>query len=136
VGNGTPPVFFRDLGGRSEAVDRAIGRKAGGPTRPLDAWFEDLSFEESICWAFEVDEGDLEELYWRLSFYELIGRVKLKFGELSARMLCQFTAFAEVVNGIFGKADGDAEQPLVKGEYNDLADAPSFDAALAASTTR
>jgi hypothetical protein len=133
VGDGAPPVFFRDLGGRSEAVGRAIGQQAGpGPTRPLDTWFSDLTFEESLCWAFEIDEGDLEELYWRLSFYELIGRVKLKFGELNARMLCQFTAFAEVVNGVFGKGDSSGESaPLVKGEYNDLADAPSFEAALA-----
>lgn len=58
-------------------------------------------------------------------------RVKLKFGELNARMLCQYTSFGEVVAGLFGKKDDD-DAPLVKGEYNDLADAPSFDAALVA----
>lgn len=63
-------------------------------------------------------------MYWRLSFYELVGRIKLKFGELNARMLCQFTAFADVVNGIFGSGDG-------KEDVVDLADAPSFDSALA-----
>lgn len=56
-------------------------------------------------------------------------RVKLKFGELNARMLCQYTSFGEVVAGLFGKKDDD--EPLVKGEYVDLADAPSFDAAIA-----
>jgi hypothetical protein len=56
--------------------------------------------------------------------------VKLKLGELNARMMCQFTAFAEVVNGVFGdKKSGDGS--LVKGDYTDLADAPSFDAAIA-----
>jgi hypothetical protein len=95
--------FFGISAGGLKQLSRAIGQQAGpGPTRPLDTWFSDLTFEESLCWAFEIDEGDLEELYWRLSFYELIGRVKLKFGELNARMLCQFTAFAEVVNGVFG----------------------------------
>lgn len=85
-----------------------------------------------MCWAFEVDEGDLEELYWRLSFYELVMRVKLKFGELNARMLCQYTSFGEVVAGLFGSKDDGDGPPLVKGEYNDLAEAPSFDAAIAA----
>jgi hypothetical protein len=55
--------------------------------------------------------------------------VKLKLGELNARMLCQFTAFAEVVNGVFGKKESGG--PLVKGEYTDLAEAPSFEAAIA-----
>jgi hypothetical protein len=56
--------------------------------------------------------------------------MKLKFGELNARMLCQYTAFAQVVAGIFGdKQDGPTP---AKGDYTDLAEAPSYDAALAA----
>lgn len=54
--------------------------------------------------------------------------MKLKLGELNARMLCQYTCFAEVVGSIFGKSE---DAPLRKGEFNDLADAPSFEAALA-----
>jgi hypothetical protein len=57
--------------------------------------------------------------------------MKLKFGELNARMLCQYTAFAEVVSGIFGDKKETNTMPT-KGEYVDLAEAPSYDAALAA----
>lgn len=56
--------------------------------------------------------------------------MKLKFGELNARMLCQFTSFAEVVNGIFGSEKAD-DAPLAKGEYNDLAASGSYDNAIA-----
>lgn len=55
--------------------------------------------------------------------------MKLKLGELNARMLCQFTAFAEVVNGVF--SDGKSGGSLIEGEYTDLAKAPSFEQAIA-----
>lgn len=55
--------------------------------------------------------------------------MKLKFGELNARMLCQYTAFAEVVGGIFGSKK--AETGPVSGEYEDIAQGASFEAALA-----
>lgn len=69
-------------------------------------------------------------MYWRLSFYELISRVKLKVGELNARMLCQYTAFAEVVNAALGGSKQSSGHPQ-KGEFNDLAQGPSFEAAIA-----
>jgi hypothetical protein len=57
--------------------------------------------------------------------------VKLKLGELNARMLCQYTAFAEVVSGIFGKKDEAGGKPLIEGKYTDLSKAHSFEQALA-----
>lgn len=67
-------------------------------------------------------------MYWRLSFYELTSRIKLKLGELSTVALCNYTAFAEVARAALGGGDGGGEAPK---DYEDLAKAPSYDAALA-----
>lgn len=64
-----------------------------------------------MCWAFEVDEGDLERLYWELSFYELTNRVKLKYGQLHATVLCHYTAVAEVASAVLGDGKGDGKDP-------------------------
>jgi hypothetical protein len=49
-----------------------------------------------------TDEGELDDLYWRLSFYELVGRIKLRIGEHTAILLSQFAGMAQIVNGAFG----------------------------------
>lgn len=63
-------------------------------------------------------------MFWRLSFYELTARIKLKFGQLHATTLSTYTAFAEVANAALG---GGGE---TKEERNDLAVAPSYEMAL------
>jgi hypothetical protein len=71
-------------------------------------------------------------MYWRLSFYELVGRVKLKFGQLHAQTACYYQGFALVVSQALGGNRKPGETPkLVEGEYTDLGQAPSFEAAIA-----
>ena len=124
-------LFFRDLGGEAEGARRSVQgnpEDRRGPTRPLDSWFSELTFEEGVCWAFGIDEGDLDELYWRLSYYEIVGRLKLKYGELNATLLCHYTSIAEVANHVFGDGSSGGKDP----ERVDLTEgAPSFEAAIA-----
>lgn len=51
---------------------------------------------------FKCCEGDLRELFWRYSIYELKKAIELKVGETYASHMTQFTVIAEVVSGAFG----------------------------------
>lgn len=55
-----------------------------------------------MCWAFNVREGDLEELYWRYSFRELRQQLRLKYGELAATQLCNYNTLVQVANQVMG----------------------------------
>jgi hypothetical protein len=57
--------------------------------------------------VFGCCESDLDEYFWRYSFYELKKRIELKVGETTASHLCIYTALAEVVAGAFGGKKGD-----------------------------
>lgn len=60
-----------------------------------------------------------------------MGRVKLKFGQLHAQSACIYQGVGLVVAQAFADTKKDGPPKLVKGEYNDLAQAPSFEAAIA-----
>jgi hypothetical protein len=47
-------------------------------------------------------EGDLRELFWRYSYWELKKKIELKVGEVSASHMTLFTAVAEVASAVFG----------------------------------
>ena len=51
---------------------------------------------------FKCCEGDLRELFWRYSIYELKKAIEIKVGETYASHMTQFTVIAEVVSGAFG----------------------------------
>lgn len=51
---------------------------------------------------FKCCEGDLRDLFWRYSVYELKKAIELKIGETYASHMTQFTVIAEVVSAAFG----------------------------------
>src|SRR3546814_4192751 len=77
-------------------------QQRAGAIEPLYEWFSGLSFDDSVCWAFGVVEGDLEELYWTLSYWELSQKIQLRYGELSSLQLCTYAGFAEIVSAALG----------------------------------
>src|SRR3546814_11340172 len=72
-------------------------QQRAGAIEPLYEWFSGLSFDDSVCWAFGVVEGDLEELYWTLSYWELSQKIQLRHGALSSLQLCPYTGFADIL---------------------------------------
>lgn len=56
-------------------------------------------------------EGDLETLYWTLSYWELSQKIQLKYGELAAVQLCQFSGLAEIARQIFGGSKDSKPKP-------------------------
>lgn len=68
-------------------------------------------------------------MYWRLSLYELIAKVKLRYSQLHAVTLCQYSAFAEVVSAALGGSSSAPQAGI--GDYEDMARGGSYDAALA-----
>lgn len=101
MGHGASPVFFRHLGGHHVPPSEGV-RERVGAIEPLYGWFSSLSFDDAVCWAFGLVEGDLEELYWTLSYWELSKKVQLKYGELSSLQLCTYAGFAEIVSAVLG----------------------------------
>src|SRR3546814_2020469 len=81
----------------SSDLSEGVQQRAGA-IEPLYEWFSGLSFDDSVCWAFGVVEGDLEELYWTLSYWELSQKIQLRYGELSSLQLCTYAGFAEIVS--------------------------------------
>lgn len=64
---------------------------------------------------FRCCEGDLRDLFWRYSVYELKKAIELKVGETYASHMTQFTVIAEVVAGAFGgKGDKKPTEDLSK----------------------
>src|SRR3546814_17826338 len=85
----------------SSDLSEGVQQRAGA-IEPLYEWFSGLSFDDSVCWAFGVVEGDLEELYWTLSYWELSQKIQLRYGELSSLQLCTYAGFAEIVSAALG----------------------------------
>lgn len=64
---------------------------------------------------FKCCEGDLRDLFWRYSVYELKKAVQLKIGETYASHMTQFTVMAEILAGAFGgKKDKKPTEDLSK----------------------
>jgi hypothetical protein len=61
--------------------------------------------------VFKCCEGDLRDLFWRYSVYELKKAIELKIGETYASHMTQFTVIAEVVSGAFGGKKEDKKKP-------------------------
>jgi len=67
--------------------------------------------------VFKCCEGDLHELFWRYSVYELKKAIELKVGETYASHMTQFTVIAEVVAVAFGgKKDKKPTEDLSKAD--------------------
>jgi hypothetical protein len=52
--------------------------------------------------VFDCCESDLEEFYWRYTYYEIKKRIELRVGYETASHMSFYTAVAEVVGGALG----------------------------------
>ncbi len=128
MGAGTPTVFFRELGGVYPPPNEGT-EGSNGPTGPLYDWFCGLSFDDSCCWAFGLVEGDLEELYWNLSYWELSQKIRLKYQELASIQLCHFVGLAEIISQALG---GGSKSSPKKPKYDLLPSTGDLEADVAA----
>lgn len=67
-----------------------------------------MSFDQSICWTFSCCESDLEALYWRYTYRDLTGRLKIRIGEFSTNHVQQAHSLAKIVGSIMG---GEEKKP-------------------------
>ena len=56
-------------------------------------------------WVFDCCESDLEEYYWKYSYYELKKRVELKIGHATAAHMAVYSTLVEVAAIALGKKD-------------------------------
>lgn len=54
---------------------------------------------------FGCCESDLDDLYWRYSFFELKKRIELKVGYTTASHMAQYSSFIEVASAALGGGD-------------------------------
>lgn len=53
-------------------------------------------------WVFDCCEDDLEDYYWKYSYYELKKRIELKVGYTTASHMSIYSAFIEVASAALG----------------------------------
>jgi len=70
-------------------------------------------------WVFGCCESDLEDYYWRYSFYELRKRLELTVGHATAVQLAHYTTLVEVASAALGGGNAD------KGKVEDIRELPS-----------
>jgi hypothetical protein len=80
---------------------------------PFQEWFGTLSFDDAVCWAFGVLEGDLDTIFWRYAFREIRQKIQLTLGEKASIVTANKAALVTVVNGLFG---ADTKGPPKVGE--------------------
>lgn len=99
MGSGACPVFFRETGSSNDGNGKPV---PSGPAQPISTWFNELSFDDAVCWAYGLDEDELEDLYWTKARREIQLRIQLKLGEMNARVLAFHSSLVSVVAGATG----------------------------------
>ena len=108
MGDGTRPVFFRET---DPGAGKAGSPVSAGPADAFHGWFRELSFDDAVCWAFGVVEGDLDDIYWRYARRELGQKIQLRLGEQNALLMSHHNSFVMIVNAALsdGKNTGPSE---------------------------
>ena len=92
--------FYR----RSLEYDRGDG-ETGSESNELSAfsgWFESLTGEEALCWAFDISPSDLSKVYWKNTDDDLQNRLKLKYGFEHAKVYQAFETLSVVASYALG----------------------------------
>jgi hypothetical protein len=119
MGGSTRYQFFHekldqfDQASKSSASAGAGGSSDGGGGRRIDVylkWFRELSFEDSICWAFEVSPVELDVVYWSHTLSEIKQYVNLKLGWWQTRASQEYQIMSIILSQAFGPASSSAEK--------------------------
>lgn len=65
-------------------------------------WYEKLSFEDQICWSFDVVPSQVLRVYWAFTYADLRYKLRIKSGEFMIGHHQQFEALVKVINQALG----------------------------------
>lgn len=77
-------------------------------------WYEKLTFEEQICWSFDVVPSQVLHVYWAFSYADLRYKLRIKSGEFMIGHHQQFEALVKVINQALGGGSGKSSPPPKK----------------------
>lgn len=98
-----------------------------GPSRSDDTpniitnWFTKLSFQDSVCWAFNVTPKKVVVIYWSHSLKQIQDYVRLQVSWHQAQAFQQYQTMAIIVRQAFGAKS--SEPPVKPPETMDEAKA-------------
>lgn len=61
-----------------------------------------MTFEEAVCWSFNVVPSQLPQVYWSNTRLDLKTKLRLRVGEEAAKLLHGFENFVETVSMALG----------------------------------
>lgn len=74
-------------------------------------WYEKLSFEEQICWSFDVVPSRVLPVYWAYTYADLRYKLRIKSGEFMIGHHQQFESLVKVINQALGGGTGKSSSP-------------------------
>ena len=74
--------------------------------KPTEDWLKELSFDQSMAWVLNCFEIDLNDYYFRYTYAELVGQLKLKIAQVTSERL----QFASTLMHVASMALGGGEK--------------------------
>ena len=111
--DGTRHVFFYE----NRREDEGGGRKVSGHgeddevLRPFREWFESLSDDDQICWAYGINPSQYQELARNEVWYDVTYKLRVRLGEATVGHLQQHYSMVKILSAAFG---GDSKSNAVK----------------------
>jgi hypothetical protein len=65
----------------------------------------ELSFEEAVCWAFDLVPSRLSVLYFTSSYHDLKVKIRLRSGFEQVKISASFQVMSEILSAAFGGSD-------------------------------
>jgi hypothetical protein len=116
--------FYQKLDEFGQASKRdANGGNPSGSGSGIDRiveWYKTLSFEESVCWAFDVTPVDLLVIYWSHTLEEIQMYVRLKLSWWQTRAFQDYQVFAIILQQAFGSDKNTGDEPKTKAEAESM----------------
>lgn len=74
-------------------------------------WFDSLSFQDQLCWAFQTVPSRLPQVYWAYTLKDLKFKLRVAAGEALASHNQTFEALAKVVTQALGGGTSKSKSP-------------------------
>ena len=115
--DGTHHVFFYENRREDSDSGRKVSRDGGEDEvlRPFRDWFDTLSEEDQVCWAYGVRPSDYCELAATEIWYDVTYKLRVRLGESTVGHLQQHYSMVKILSQAFG---GESKSNAVK--VNDM----------------
>lgn len=94
--------FYQKYEQTKPGPERIASAPTGKQPDLYTKWFSQLSFEDGVCWGFDVTPADLPVIYWSHTLQEIQGYVRLKLSWWQTRAFQDYQTMGIILNQAFG----------------------------------